>query len=196
MVRINLLPHRQIKRAEKQREFGLMALFAAVLALAIIFLGWTYLGARKQTQLERNTRLEQAIAKLDTEIADIAELKNQINNVLERKRIVENLQTNRSQAVVLLDELARQLPEGLYLKSIRQVGNVITMQGVADTNARVATLVRNLETSEWLENPVLIEIKTTTVNNAKQNDFTMNVNLKAQQAESDQQNAKPVGVQS
>lgn len=115
MVRINLLPHRQIKRAAKQREFGLMALFAAVAALAIIFVGWTYLSAKKQTQLERNTRLEQAIAKLDTEIADIVELKGQINNVLERKRIVENLQTNRSQAVVVLDELARQLPEGLYI---------------------------------------------------------------------------------
>ncbi len=179
MLRINLLPHRQIKRATKQREFGLMALFAAVAALAIIFVGWTYLGAKKQTQLERNARLEQAITKLDTEIADIVELKSQINNVLERKRIVENLQTNRSQAVVVLDELARQLPEGLYLTNIRQTENVITMQGVADTNARVATLVRNLESSAWLEKPVLIEIKTTTVNNVKQNDFTMNVNLKA-----------------
>ncbi len=194
MVRINLLPHRQIKRAAKQREFGLMALFAAISALAIIFLGWTYLGAKKQTQLERNTRLEQAIAKLDTEIADIVELKNQINNVLERKRIVENLESNRSQAVVVLDEIARQLPEGLYLTSIRQTENVITLQGVADTNARVATLVRNLEVSEWLEKPVLIEIKTTTVNNAKQNDFTMNVNLKAQATS--QENVKPAGVPS
>lgn len=195
MVRINLLPHRQIKRAAKQREFGLMALFAAVAALAIIFLGWTFLNAKKQTQLERNTRLEQAIATLDTEIADIVELKSQINNVLERKRIVENLQTNRSQAVVLLDELARQLPEGLYLTNIRQTENVITMQGVADTNARVATLVRNLETSEWLEKPVLIEIKTTTVNNVKQNDFTMNVNLKAP-VETNELDVKPAGVPS
>lgn len=195
MIRINLLPHRQIKRAAKQREFGLMALFAAVAALAIIFLGWTFLNAKKQTQLERNTRLEQAIATLDTEIADIVELKSQINNVLERKRIVENLQTNRSQAVVLLDELARQLPEGLYLTNIRQTENVITMQGVADTNARVATLVRNLETSEWLEKPVLIEIKTTTVNNVKQNDFTMNVNLKAP-VETNELDVKPAGVPS
>lgn len=195
MVRINLLPHRQIKRAAKQREFGLMALFAVVAALAIIFLGWTYLSAKKQTQLERNTRLEQAIAKLDIEIADIVELKNQINNVLERKRIVENLQTNRSQAVVVLDELARQLPEGLYLTNIRQTDHVITMQGVADTNARVATLVRNLESSAWLEQPVLIEIKTTTVNNVKQNDFTMNVNLKAP-PEANELDVKPAGVPS
>lgn len=183
MMRINLLPHREIKRAEKQRQFGLMALFSAVLASAIVFAGWTYLSGKKQTQLDRNTRLEQAIAQLDIEIADIKELKDQINNVLERKEIVENLQTNRSQAVVVLDELARQLPEGLFLKSIKQAGNVITLQGVADTNARVATLVRNLEVSNWLQSPVLIEIKATTLNGVKRNDFTLKVNLKAQKAE-------------
>lgn len=181
-MRINLLPHRQIKRAERQRQFGLMALFTAVLAAAIVFLGWTYLGSKKQAQLDRNTRLEQGIAQLDIEIADITELKGQINNVLERKQIVENLQSNRSQAVIVLDELARQLPEGLFLKSIKQVGNVITLQGVADTNARVATLVRNLEVSNWLGSPVLIEIKTSTLNGIKQNDFTLRVNLKPQKA--------------
>ncbi|MFT7227450.1 MAG: type IV pilus assembly protein PilN [Methylophilaceae bacterium] len=196
MVRINLLPHRQIKRAAKQREFGWMAVFSAVLAAAFVFVGWTYLSSRVQTQLERNARLEQAIAQLDVEIADISKLKEQINNVLERKQIVENLQTNRNQAVVVLDELARQLPQGLYLKSIKQEGMAITMQGVADTNARVATEVRNLDASGWLENPVLVEIKTSTVNNAKRNDFTMKVNLKPQLVESVNEQTKPRGGQS
>ena len=194
MMRINLLPHRQIKRAERQRQFGLMALFTAVLASAIVFVGWTYLDAKKQAQLERNARLEQAIAQLDIEIADISELRGQINNVLERKQIVENLQTNRSQAVVVLDELARQLPEGLFLKSIKQVGDVITLQGVADTNARVATLVRNLEVSNWLTSPILIEIKTSTLNGVKQNDFTLQVNLKVQKAEELPESGKPTGA--
>lgn len=193
MVRVNLLPHRQIRRAERQRQFGLMAVFTAVLAAAIVFAGWTFLSAKKQNQLDRNARLEQAIAQLEIEIADIKDLKAQISNVLERKQIVETLQTNRSQAVVVLDELARQLPEGLYLKSIKQVGNVITLEGVADTNARVATLVRNLEVSNWLEKPVLIEIKTSAINGIKQNDFMMNVNLKVQKPEEDPQ-TKPVGV--
>jgi type IV pilus assembly protein PilN len=183
MMRINLLPHRQIKRAERQREFGLMALMAAGAACAVIFLGWQFLGAQKDAQVERNTRLETAIAALDKEIADIKDLKDQINNVLERKQIVENLQTNRSQAVVILDELTRQLPEGLYLKSIKQTGNLITLQGVADTNARVATLVRNLSVSNWMELPNLVEIKSLTVNNVKQNEFTLNVSLKVQKAE-------------
>lgn len=183
MVRINLLPHRQLKRAERQRQFGLMALMAAVAAGAVVFMGWTYLSAKKDSQIERNGRLEQAIGQLDKKIADIKDLKDQISNVLERKQIVENLQTNRSQSVVILDELSRQLPEGLYLKNIKQQGNLITLEGVADTNARVATLVRNLSVSNWMESPNLIEIKAMTLNGVKQNDFTLNVSLKVQKAE-------------
>ena len=194
MMRINLLPHRQIKRAARQREFGLMALMAAGAACAIVFMGWTFLSAKKDSQLERNGRLEQAITKLDKEIADIKDLKDQINSVLERKQVVENLQTNRSQSIVILDEITRQLPEGLYLKSLKQTGNLITLQGVADTNARIATLVRNLGVSNWMESPNLIEIKASTVNNIKQNDFTMNVTLKAQKA-ADAPDKKKVGAQ-
>ena len=92
----------------------------------------------KQYTIRKISRLEKANTDLDKQIADIKDLKDQINNVLERKHVVENLQTNRSQAVVILDELTRQLPEGIYLKSIKQAGNLITIDGVADTNARVA----------------------------------------------------------
>ncbi len=183
MMRINLLPHRQIKRAAKQREFGLMGLMAAGAACAVVFLGWQFLSAQNNTQLERNARLETANAELDKQIADIKDLKDQINNVLERKHVVENLQTNRSQAVVILDELTRQLPEGVYLKSIKQSGNLITLDGVADTNARVATLVRNLSVSNWMESPNLVVINAATVNNIKQNDFTVTVSLKVPKIE-------------
>ena len=183
MMRINLLPHRQIKRAAKQREFGLMALMAAGAACAVVFLGWQFLSAQNNTQLERNSRLEKANTDLDKQIADIKDLKDQINNVLERKHVVENLQTNRSQAVVILDELTRQLPEGMYLKSIKQTGNLITIDGVADTNARVATLVRNLSVSNWMESPSLVVINAATVNNIKQNEFIVTVSLKTQKTE-------------
>ncbi len=183
MIRVNLLPHRQIKRVAKQREFGLMGLMAAGAACAVVFLGWQFLSSQNNTQLERNSRLEKANTDLDKQIADIKDLKDQINNVLERKRVVENLQTNRSQAVVILDELTRQLPEGVYLKSIKQSGNIITLEGVADTNARVATLVRNLSVSNWMELPNLVVINAATVNNIKQNDFTVTVSLKVQKVE-------------
>jgi type IV pilus assembly protein PilN len=183
MMRINLLPHRQIKRAAKQREFGLMSLMALGAACAVVFLGWQFLSSQNNTQLERNSRLEKANTDLDKQIADIKDLKDQISNVLERKQVVENLQSNRSQAVVILDELTRQLPEGVYLKSIKQAGNLITIDGVADTNARVATLVRNLSVSNWMESPNLVVINAATVNNIKQNDFTVTVSLKAPKTE-------------
>ena len=186
MIRVNLLPHRQLRREARQRQFGLMAAFTAILAAAIIFMAYTVISARLDSQAERNARLNAAIAKLDKEIADIKNLKDQISAVLERKQVVENLQTNRSQAVVVFDELSRQLPEGMYLRNIKQVGNLITLEGVADTNARVATLVRNFNASAWLESPVLVEIKAVAANNSqKQNIFTLTVKLKAPQSEAE-----------
>jgi len=182
MIRINLLPHRQIKRAERQRQFNLMLAGTAILAGAIIFMGHTFISAQLSSQNERNQRLEAANAKLDKEIEEIKELKSQINDVLERKQIVENLQSNRSQAVVVLDDLSRQLPEGTYLKLISQKGSLIDIQGVADTNARIATLVRNLANSEWMDTPNLLEIQAVTIGGVRYNDFKMNVRLKAQQA--------------
>ena len=139
MIRVNLLPHRQIRREARQREFGLMAGATGIAAAVIVFMGLTYIDSQVSAQNERNTRLDTAIAQLDKEIADIKDLKDQISIMLDRKQVVENLQTNRSQAVIVLDELSRLLPEGMYFKSIRQTGNVITLEGVADTNARVAT---------------------------------------------------------
>jgi type IV pilus assembly protein PilN len=126
MIRVNLLPHRQLKREARQRQFGLMAAFTAIAASAIIFMAYTVINARIDSQSERNARLDAAIVKLDKEIKDIQDLKDQITAMLERKQVVENLQTNRSQAVVVFDELSRQLPEGMYFKSVKQVGDVIT----------------------------------------------------------------------
>lgn len=179
MIRVNLLPHRQIKRELRQREFGLMASFSAIAASAIVFLGYTFINSQIDAQMSRNSRLDAAIVSLDKEIADIKDLKDKISIMLEKKRVVENLQTNRSQSVIVLDELSRQLPEGMYFKSIKQQDALISIEGVADTNARVATLVRSLSTSNWLETPNLVEIKSVLINNLKQNAFTLTVNIKA-----------------
>lgn len=181
MARINLLPHRQIKRAERQRQFNLMLIATVIAGGAIVFMGQTFISNKIDAQAERNHRLDVANVKLDKEIAQIQELKGQIRDVLERKQVVENLQSNRNQAVIVLNEISQQLPEGMYLKSINQQNNLINLQGIADTNARVATLVRNLSTSQWMTSPNLIEIKSTKINNLRYNDFTMGVNLKAKQ---------------
>jgi type IV pilus assembly protein PilN len=192
MIRINLLPHRQLKREARQREFGLMAAFSAVAACLVIFTGWTFINGQLDGQNKRNSRLEAANIALDKEIAEIKDLKDQISAVLERKQVVENLQSNRSQAVVVLDELSRKLPEGMYYKSIKQTGNTIKIEGIADANARVATLVRSLSESAWLELPNLVEIKAVVINSTKQNAFTLTVNIKEPKLETDElTQAKP-----
>lgn len=180
-VRINLLPYRKIRRAERQKRFNFMLGGTLVAGIVVIFLGQNIIDGRIEHQQERNKRLETAIAKLDKEIAEIKELKGKIGDVLDRKRVVENLQSGRSSAVILLDELARQLPEGVYLRSIKEQGNAITLTGIADNNARVATLVRNFGNSQWLESPELVEIKATQVGNLKKSLFTLNLKTKSQQ---------------
>ncbi len=179
MIRINLLPHRQIKRAEKQRQFGLMAAAVAIFGLAIIFMGYSYLSNNLGEQTSRNQRLKDAIAKLDADIKEIAGLKDKINELKERIQAVESLQNNRSTAVMMIDEVARQLPEAVALKSIKQQGDLITLEGEADTNARVAALVGNLSRSTILLMPQLLEIKAVMQGSQKRSAFIMTVKLKS-----------------
>jgi type IV pilus assembly protein PilN len=179
-VRINLLPYRKIRRAARQKLFNAMLLASLAAGIGVALLGQLYINNRIESQNQRNAKLEAAIVELDKELAEIKNLKSRISDVLERKRVIENLQSGRSRAVVLLDEVTRQLPEGIYLNSIRQQGEVITLDGVADTNARVAELVHNLDGSQWLESPDLIDIHTVTVKNLKQSAFTLSVKQKAQ----------------
>ncbi len=180
MMRINLLPHRQRRREFRQKQFVVMMALSAIAAAAILFLGYSYLNLSLENQNQRNERLNVAIANLDKEIAEIQILKEKIADVLSRKQAVESLQTNRSQVSQILDEMSRKLPEGMYITAIKQVANLVSIDGVADTNARVATLVRNFKNSEWLESPNLVEIKSITVNSLKTNEFKLNVNLKPQ----------------
>jgi type IV pilus assembly protein PilN len=179
MVRVNLLPYRQIKRAELQRQFNLMLMATVTVGVAIVFLVLTYINELKDVQEARNKRLGTAIALLDKEIEEINKLKTEIDNVLERKQVVEKLQTDRSQAVVLLNELAKQLPEGIYLKSVNQTGDSVRIEGVADSNARVAALMRNMGNSQWFETPQLLEIKSIPSKGAKQNSFIITVKQKS-----------------
>jgi len=194
MIQVNLLPHRQRRREARQRQFNLMALITAIGALSLVVLNYSFINSQIDAQQSRNARLEAGIVKLDQQIGDIKNLQEKIAVMLARKQVVENLQINRSQSVVVLDELSRQLPEGMYYKAIKQQGPLITLEGVADTNGRVASLVRNLSASPWLENPQLIEIKSVLVNGIKQNEFVLTVNLRLPNAEQgDAQPAKTGG---
>jgi len=176
-IRINLLPHRQIKRAERQRQFGIMAAITLSVGLAIIFFGYTYISADIASQNSRNQRLKDAIAKLDDQIKEIDGLKGKIGELKDRIQAVESLQNNRAQGVIMLDEIARQLPEAVALKSIKQAGDLVTLEGVADTNARVAVVVKNFGNSKIFSSPQLIQIVALNQNNQKMSSFIMTVKL-------------------
>ena len=182
-IRINLLPHREQKRQARQRQFYTLVISLAILGLAVIALVHGILAAQIQSQEARNRVLKGEIAKLDEQIKEIDRLRDQIQAVLARKQVVETLQGNRSEAVHLLDQLVRQLPDGIYLRSIRQTDARVTIVGYAQSNARVSTLMRNIEASPWLSNPELVEIKLvpmpgTKDNTQKINEFTLRFLIK------------------
>ncbi len=183
-VRINLLPHREQKRQARQRQFVSLVISLAILGLGVVALVHGILSAQIDNQKSRNALLKTEIAKLDEQIKEIDRLRDQIAAVIARKQVVETLQANRSEAVHLLDQLVRQLPDGIYLRSVRQSGTKVTISGYAQSNARVSTLMRNIESSPWLERPELIEIKLVPAPGApksqdlKINEFTLNFKLK------------------
>jgi type IV pilus assembly protein PilN len=162
----------------------------AVLALVIWGLGYTINVGRIDEQQNRNQFLTAEIKKLDIQIDEIKKLKEQTQDLLSRKQVVEGLQTNRNEAVYMLDQLLRQLPDGTYLKSVKQTGDKVNITGYAQSNARVSTLMRNLASSPWLESPELVEIKAATVNNIRANEFSLNVKIKRQKPE-DKGSAQP-----
>ncbi len=136
-------------------------------------------------QNDRNTFLANEIKKLDKDIADINELKNQIQALLARKQIIETLQAERAQTVHLLEQMVRQMPEGVYLRSMRQTGPRVHIVGYAQSNARVSTLMRNIEASPWLAQPVLVEVKASSVDKKRVSEFNMYLNLKQRAASPD-----------
>ena len=177
MTRINLLPHREMRRKQQQTQFFIMLGVIIVAGAAIWGVVHTYLDGQLTNQQARNKYLEGEIVKLDKEIAEINKLKEQTAALLKRKQVVETLQSNRAEVVHLLDQLIRQLPDGMYLKSIKQQGTKVTISGYTQSQARVSTLMRNLEGSQYLRNANLVEIRSATVGGARINEFTMNIDV-------------------
>jgi type IV pilus assembly protein PilN len=195
MIRINLLPHREIRRKQQQTQFfaalGLVAIVGAVLAYGVYYV----LDEEHDNQVSRNKYLTTEIAKVDKDIEEINRLKEQTASLLARKQVVETLQGNRADTVHLLDQLVRQLPDGMYLRSVKQQGTKVTINGVTQSQARVSTLMRNLESSQKLASPALVEIRSTapSANAARANDFTMTVNVVRPKPEDAQRKAPTKG---
>jgi type IV pilus assembly protein PilN len=177
MIPINLLPHRAERRKAQQRQFMALAGVFAAIGIAGVVLVHGFFAQRIDSQEKRNRYLQDQITLLEKQIDEIKKLKEQTQAMLERKKVVESLQSNRTEAVRLLDQLVRQLPEGLYLKSVKQTEDVVNVVGYASSNARVSTLMRNFEASPWLQDPRLVEIKAAKVGNANLNEFNVTVRL-------------------
>lgn len=188
MILINLLPHREEKRRQRKRAYFVSLGLSALVGGAIVLVWYSVLQQMNSAQESRNAFLKAEITRLDAQIKDIATLRAEIEALKARQKAVEDLQTDRNVPVYLLNELVKQTPEGVYLTSIRQNGQVVSLSGVAQTNERVSEFLRNgLYNSTWLERPELVEIKASAVNATSRDqrrlfDFLMRVTIKRQQS--------------
>jgi type IV pilus assembly protein PilN len=159
MIQINLLPHRELARKQRRQRFNLGIGVAALLGVMLAVLVLLSVQARIAEQAQRNQLLQAEITRFDSQIKDIAGLQTEITALRARQQAVEDLQADRNLPVVLMAELVRQLPEGLFLSSLRQEAQNLTLTGSAQSNERVSELLRNLgNNSPWLARPELVEI--------------------------------------
>lgn len=174
MPRINLIPWREAERKRKRQEFGVGAvgsvIFAGLIALVI---NWQMQSAIDY-QNERNQLLKNEIAQLDKQITEILDLEQQKQRLLARMQVIEQLERSRPEIVHVFDQLVRTLPDGIYLTSVKQTERRIQLKGIAQSSTRVASYMRNIDTSEWLTDPSLDILETKGANDAG-SEFTLNV---------------------
>lgn len=162
MTQINLLPWRELRRKEAQRQFASVAAGAVVLmGLTIFYVHWHVSGLIEQQQA-RNEFLKKEIEAVDKKIAEIREIETERKKLVARMEVVQQLQSQRPRIVYLFEEFVNVLPDGVYLTAVKQADNALTIEGLAQSNARVSTVMRNIDASAWLDKPRLEVIETTT----------------------------------
>lgn len=188
MTRINLLPWREIRRRERDRQILTGSVLAWMLTGLVVFYGWWHMNGLIDFQNGRNGFLKQETAKLDKQITEIREIKRRKEALLARMEVIQQLQSNRTQIVHVFDDLVRKLPKGVYLTSLKKKGNNITLAGFAQSNARVSSLMQNLDSSDWFSNPNLNVINVTPSGEQRVSKFTLQVKeeKKKKQASVDQ----------
>ena len=183
MARINLLPWRAERRKQREREFY-MQLGVAFAAALVVLIGWSYwMGARIDNQTERNTYLQGEIKQLDDRIAKIKDLEKVRAGLLQRKQIIEQLQANRSQMVHLFDELVKTIPGSARLGSMKQSGDSMSLDGVAQSNSSVAEYMRNIEASPWMGHADLRKTENTHDDSRMPYSFGLDVKLNTPSAD-------------
>ncbi|MGD2137664.1 MAG: PilN domain-containing protein [Gammaproteobacteria bacterium] len=173
MAHINLLPWREELRKQQQKEFVATAVISAVLAGLIVLLAHLHVSGLIDAQKERNAFLENEIDILNQRIGRIKELEAMKADLLARMNVIQELQGSRPESVHLMDELVRSLPEGVYLKTFTQAQKNLSMVGVAQSNARVSDYMRNIDSSQWLSDPRLVQIVSSSSKNRRFANFTL-----------------------
>jgi type IV pilus assembly protein PilN len=186
MARINLLPWREAERKERQKEFGLMVLAGALVAAFVVFGVLQLIQSQIKAQNSRNSYLKKEIAAVEKEIREIEDLDETKQNLLARMNIIQELQGSRPQIVHLFDEVVTTLPDGVFLDEIEQQGNKVTFTGQAQSNARVSSMMRNIDDSEWLEKPALVFIESKEKTGTGYSLFKLMVKQTSQSAEAEE----------
>lgn len=175
MTRINLLDWRAERREQRKQQFFTMLVLALMVAGSVLGAGAFAMSNAIDRQTERNDYLKSEIAEADRKIKEIEELEKVKSSLLARMQIIEELQSSRSATVHFFDELVGTLPEGVNLASVKQTGNRVTIEGVAESNGRVSTYMKNLDASEWFADPVLVVIRTVEKDQQRESQFTLQV---------------------
>mgnify|MGYP001815640444 CR=1 FL=1 len=185
MPSINLLPWREAERKKRQRDFGVAVGGAVVAAIAVVMLAILFLNQMIGNQRARNDRLTAEIVELEKSIEEIDGLERQKERLLARMEIIEELQKSRPEIVHLFDEIVRQLPEGVYLTGLKQTGARVEMRGVAQSSTRVSALMRQIDSSDWLDDPEVERVETTQSGASRQSEFVVYLKQKREGSEED-----------
>ena len=173
MPRINLLPWREEERKKRQRDFGVAMAGGVVAAIAVVLATMFFYSQMISNQEARNARLNAEIAELQKSIEEIDGLERQKERLLARMEIIEQLQKSRPEIVHLFDEIARQLPEGVYLTGMKQTGDKVEVRGIAQSSTRVSALMRQIDSSEWMQDPEVEKVETTQSGASRQAEFVV-----------------------
>ncbi len=180
MTRINLIPWREMRRAEQAKRVTVASFAIWALMIGLVFYGHWYMVKMKENQDQRNNYLKQEIAKLDKEIEEIKNIRERKQELIARMEVIQGLQADRAQIVHLFDDLVRKLPKGVYFTGLQKTGKKVTLSGFAQSNARISSLMRDLDSSEWFANPDLDVINVTPRGQTRVSKFTLRVNQSAQ----------------
>ncbi|KZY30144.1 pilus assembly protein PilN [Oleiphilus sp. HI0081] len=190
MPSINLRPWREELRAEKQRNFITSLIAVLVVAVVLVFLWQDYVSSEIETQKSRNNYLSSSMAELDKKIKEIKELKKEKKELLDRMKVIQDLQGTRPVIVRVMDELVRTLPDGLYYESLERKEDLIEITGLAESNNRISGLMRNFETSVWFSNPNLKDVSAIKGDDGTLNSFDLSVKQVTPELAEDQESSE------